>query len=67
MLRSCLHLLQYENVDWDNLHATKLAYFERECESCYLRIQLCVPSNRLGVIILVSEATEAAQYALLSD
>lgn len=31
----------------------------------YLRIQLCVPSNSLGVRMLVREATEAAQYALL--
>ena len=31
----------------------------------YLRIQLVVSSNSLGVMMFVSDATEAAQYALL--
>lgn len=31
----------------------------------YLRIQLVVPSNSLGVRMFVRDATEAAQYALL--
>lgn len=35
--------------------------------SPYLRIQLGVPSNSAGVMMFVSEATEAAQYALLHD
>ena len=31
----------------------------------YLRIQLVVSSNSFGVRMFVSDATEAAQYALL--
>lgn len=33
----------------------------------YLRIQLCVPSNSFGLMMFVREATDAAQYALLSN
>lgn len=33
----------------------------------YLRIQLVVFSNSLGVMMFVSDATEAAQYALLGQ
>lgn len=39
----------------------------RVLKPTYLRIQLCVPSNSVGVMMFVRDATDAAQYALLRE